>query len=149
MEKAELLNQLIVRVTQRMRKNQSRELTFKTGLHNAKAVEDSRIISILKEFSKRSDVGFIGIKDRNGRDICNGDTVCIHNITFNTEEIGEVVYEPEKARFCIEVNRTYGAIRHGFHRTNEERDGHETILSYYEYEVVHKRAPSPHNPSNK
>ena len=104
------------------------------------AISNGGFFNILGRYAVKDDtVGqFTGLVDKNGAKIFEGDIVCKHDLTFNLQHKGVVVYNSAIGCFRIHIEgESKGTtMRMGFEASDVFNDGKCTIPIRYDYEVI-------------
>lgn len=102
------------------------------------AISNGGFFNILGRYAVKDDtVGqFTGMTDKNGVKIFEGDVVCKHDLTFNLQHEGVVVYNSAIGCFRIHTESKGMTMRMGFEASDVFNDGKCTIPIKYDYEVI-------------
>ena len=79
---------------------------------------------------------YTGLKDKNGKEIYEGDIVRKRDLTFGLKYEGVVVYNSEIGAFRIHSDNNGITMRMGFEASDIYNDGQCTLVVKYDYEVI-------------
>lgn len=89
------------------------------------------------QFVNENTIGqYTGLKDKNGKEVYEGDIVVKKDLTLNLTYTGVVIYNERIGAFRLHVERNGYTQRQGFEASDSYDDGKCVVICKYEYEVI-------------
>lgn len=79
---------------------------------------------------------FTGLHDINCNEIYEGDIVCIHEIPFELNSIGKVIFNEQTASFKVHIEENGRTYRMSFISSDTYNDGYCSVDIKYDFKVI-------------